>query len=101
MPSLRLIQVPVFHGHGFSLWIEFDENPGAAEVEAVLAAQNIDVRDASVEPPTVVGMAGQSGVAIGAVAVDRNDPEACWVWMAADNLRLQGENAIAVARQFL
>ncbi len=29
MPSLRLIQAPVFHGHSFSVWVEFEENPGA------------------------------------------------------------------------
>ena len=28
MPSLRLIQAPVFHGYTFSAWVEFEENPG-------------------------------------------------------------------------
>lgn len=101
MPSVRLIQAPVFHGYSISLWIEFEENPGAAEVEAVLAVPYIDVRDAALGPPNAVGMAGQSGIAVGAVAVDRNDPDACWLWLAADNLRLAAENAVAVARQFL
>ena len=101
MPSLRLIQAPVFHGHSFSLWIEFEDNPGPAEVEAVLAVEHVDVRGAGTDPPTAVGMAGQGGVAIGAVAVDRNATDACWIWMAADNLRLAGENALAVARQLL
>jgi aspartate-semialdehyde dehydrogenase len=101
MPSLRLIQAPVFHGHSFSLWVEFEENPGAAEVEAVLAVEHIDVRDGASEPPTAVGMAGESGLAVGAVAVDHNAPEACWIWMTADNLRLQAENAMAVAREVL
>ncbi|HWQ54511.1 MAG TPA: Asd/ArgC dimerization domain-containing protein [Bryobacteraceae bacterium] len=101
MPSVRLIQAPVFHGYSISLWIEFEENPGAAEVEAVLAVPNVDVRDAALGPPNTVGMAGQSGIAIGAVTVDRNDPDACWLWLAADNLRLAAENAVAVARQYL
>ncbi len=30
MPSLRLIQAPVFHGHSFSVWVEFEENPEIA-----------------------------------------------------------------------
>ena len=101
MPSLRLLQAPVFHGHSFSLWIEFEENPGAAEVEAVLAVENVDVREGGTQPPTAVGVTGQSGVAVGAVAVDHNAPEACWVWMVSDNLRIAAENAVAVARQFL
>ncbi len=101
MPSLRLIQAPVFHGHSFSLWVEFEDNPGAAEVESILAGEGIDVREGGTDPPNVVGMAGQSGVAVGAVAVDRNNNQACWLWMAADNSRLAAENAIAVAREFL
>jgi len=28
MPSLRLIQAPVFHGYSISAWVEFGENPG-------------------------------------------------------------------------
>ena len=31
IPSIRLIQAPVFHGHTISLWVEFEENPGATE----------------------------------------------------------------------
>ena len=27
MPSLRVIQAPVFHGHSFSVWVEFENNP--------------------------------------------------------------------------
>jgi aspartate-semialdehyde dehydrogenase len=101
MPSVRLIQVPVFHGHSFSFWIEFEENPGPAEVEAVLAAPYIDARAAGTDPPTPVGMAGQSGIAVGAVSMDPNEADACWLWVASDNLRLAAENAVAVARQFL
>ena len=30
MPSLRMIQAPVFHGHSFSVWAEFENNLDAA-----------------------------------------------------------------------
>jgi aspartate-semialdehyde dehydrogenase len=36
---------------------------------------------------------------VGAIALDRNNPEACWFWLVADNLRLTAENAVALARQ--
>jgi aspartate-semialdehyde dehydrogenase len=101
MPSLRLIQAPVFHGHSFSLWIEFEENPGVKELASALAdignGGGIDVRPD--EPPSNAGIAGQSGLSAGAIAVDRNHPRACWMWMVADNLRLAAENAIAVAKE--
>jgi aspartate-semialdehyde dehydrogenase len=101
MPSLRLIQAPVFHGYSLSLWVEFEENPGVEAVESALTDDRIDVRRRDLEPPTAVGMAGRDGVAVGAVAMDRNDPQACWCWLVADNLRLAGENAVAVGSQFL
>jgi aspartate-semialdehyde dehydrogenase len=97
MPSLRLIQAPVFHGYSFSVWIEFEENPGAAAIAALLDRAGIDVRPD--DPPNNVGAAGQSGISVGAIAVDHNHPRACWIWMAADNLRLSAQNALAVARE--
>jgi aspartate-semialdehyde dehydrogenase len=101
MPSLRLVQAPVFHGHSFSLWVEFEENPGVEAIGKTLTAAGVDVRGDDLEPPNNVGMAGQSGIAVGAIALDRNHPSACWVWMVADNLRLAAENALAVAREEL
>ncbi|MBZ5601825.1 MAG: hypothetical protein LAO79_05915 [Acidobacteriia bacterium] len=97
MPSLRLVQVPVFHGHSFSVWIEFEENPGAGAIARRLNDAGFDVRPE--EPPTNVGIAGQTGLAVGAIELDQNSPRACWLWMVADNLRLAAENAVAVARE--
>ena len=99
MPSLRLIQAPVFHGYSFSAWVEFEENPGVEALENGLASEWIDVRGGDFEPPSNVGQAGQGGIAVGAIAEDRNQPAACWFWVVADNLRLAAENAVAVARQ--
>jgi aspartate-semialdehyde dehydrogenase len=99
MPSLRLIQAPVFHGHSFSLWVEFEERPKVEEIEEALEREGIDVRRG--EPPTNVGVAGQSGLSAGAIAVDSNNASACWFWIVADNLRLAAENAVAVAREIL
>ena len=96
MPSLRLIQAPVFHGHSFSLWVEFEKNPGVKALEKALSSDPIDVRTADMEPPNNVGVAGQSGIAVGAVTADRNHAAAAWFWMAADNLRLSAENAVAL-----
>lgn len=101
IPSLRLIQAPVFHGYSLSFWIEFADNPGTGAIESALASEHIDVRGADLEPPSSAGIAGQSGVALGAVTLDRNAPQACWCWLVADNLRLAAENAVAVGRQFL
>jgi aspartate-semialdehyde dehydrogenase len=99
MPSIRVVQAPVFHGHSFSVWAEFDEAPGVEAIAKSLANDGFDVRGD--EPPTNVGVAGESGLAIGAIVEDRNHPRAVWLWMAADNLRLAAENAVAVAQESL
>jgi aspartate-semialdehyde dehydrogenase len=99
MPSLRLIQAPVFHGHSISAWVEFENNPGVEKLAKMLAASGIDVRPD--EPPTNAAIAGQSGLSAGAIAVDRNNPRACWFWLVTDNLRLAAENAVAVGKESL
>jgi aspartate-semialdehyde dehydrogenase len=99
MPSIRLVQAPVFHGHSLSVWIEFEENPGADELAKRLESAGFDVR--LDDPPANAGIAGQTGLSVGAITVDRNNPRACWFWLVADNLRLAAENAVAVAKESL
>jgi aspartate-semialdehyde dehydrogenase len=88
MPSLRLIQAPVFHGYSISLWAQFTENVNAGELGEALASAQIEIRDQSEEAPHNVGAAGQSGLIAGDVRVDPNDSRAAWLWIVADNLRL-------------
>jgi aspartate-semialdehyde dehydrogenase len=99
MPSIRLVQAPVFHGHSMSLWVEFESDVDTKQLIRVMKAAEIDVRPD--EPPSNANIAGQSGLSVGAINADRNNPRACWIWMVADNLRLSAENAIAVAKERL
>ena len=101
MPSLRLIQAPVFHGHSFSVWVEFDRPPEAAELAASLASESIEVRGADQESPTNVGVAGQSGMTVGVIEIDRNDPRSAWFWIVADNHRTTAENTVRLAQMLL
>ncbi|MDE3165221.1 MAG: hypothetical protein KGN36_05395, partial [Acidobacteriota bacterium] len=99
MPSLRVIQAPVFHGYSFSAWVEFEDAPEVEALESSLAMDGIEVRGGEFEPPNNVGQAGQGGIAIGAISPDPNAAGACWFWFVADNLRVQAENALAVVRE--
>jgi aspartate-semialdehyde dehydrogenase len=87
LPSLRLIQVPVFHGYSMSAWIEFAGNISVEEVRFALVSAQIEVRSAGEEVPTNVDIAAQSGIQVGDVRVDRNNPRAVWIWLVVDNLR--------------
>jgi aspartate-semialdehyde dehydrogenase len=101
MPSIRLIQAPVFHGYSISAHVEFEERPDVSAVAEALASSEVDVRAGDLEPPSNVGIAGQGGIAVGSITADRNNPLACWFWIVADNFRLVAENALAVGRSLL
>jgi len=101
MPSIRLVQAPVFHGYTFSWWIDFEDDTSVEEIENALHGEFIEVRTSDTEAPNNIAVAGQSGVSVGAVQPDRNSGNAFWLWMAADNLRLSAEAAAAVAREIL
>lgn len=98
MPSLRLVQAPVFHGYTFSMWVEFESRPSADAAAEAIASAQIDVRGADVEPPTNVGVAGQSGLTVGMIEPDRNHPRGMWLWGAADNYQVTADSAIALVR---
>lgn len=99
MPSLRLMQAPVFHGYSISGWIEFENLVHAGEVENALRSPEIDVRTGDQEAPTNVGVTGQSGLIVGDVRVDRNNPRAVWIWATADNLRILADGVASIIGQ--
>lgn len=99
MPSLRLVQAPVFHGHSFSVWVEFDADVTTEALASALASHSVDVRPD--EPPSNAHIAGQSGLSVGAIQFDSNNPRAFWIWMVADNFRLAADNAVAVAKEWI
>ena len=65
MPSLRLVQAPVFHGYSCSVWIEFATAPGVDVLEEAIASAQIEVRRTEEEPPNNVGVAGEGGIECG------------------------------------
>ncbi|MGA3023244.1 MAG: Asd/ArgC dimerization domain-containing protein [Bryobacteraceae bacterium] len=101
MPSLRLVQAPVFHGYSFSVWVRFTGPPNVETIASELSSTHIDVRSGDQEPPSNAGVAGQGGITVGSIAADRNDPQACWFWMVADNLRIAAENCVEVIRELV
>lgn len=101
MPSLRLVQAPVFHGYSISVYAEFAERPELDRLISSLACANIEVCAGDTPPPDNAGIAGQSGIAVGSIAADRNHPAGVWFWVVADNLRLMAENGVAVALSLL
>jgi aspartate-semialdehyde dehydrogenase len=99
-PSLRLVQAPVFHGHTFSVWVEFEKPVAIDDLEAQLVSDWIDLRTSETEPPSNAGVAQQAGVQV-TVQFDRANPRAAWIFMAADNVKLAADNAVQTAKAWL
>jgi aspartate-semialdehyde dehydrogenase len=100
MPSIRLVQAPVFLGYSLSVWAEFETDVNQEELGESLATAQIEVRSPDQDAPTNVGAAAQSGLAAGDIRVDRNNPRAAWIWIALDNLRMRAEAATQVLQAF-
>jgi aspartate-semialdehyde dehydrogenase len=101
LPSLLLVQAPVFHGHAFALHLELE---GAADLEAVsgaLTGEHVKVtqlaKDAPhKEAPNNVNAAGQGDILV-SLAPDPSLANGLWVWAAADNLRISAATAVQCA----
>jgi aspartate-semialdehyde dehydrogenase len=101
MPSMRLVQAPVFHGYSMSLWVEFEGDVSVGDLEMALRSNAIELVGPREEAPSNVSTAGQSGIAVGNIRLDRNHPRAYWIWLVADNLRVTADNVADAVEQVL
>jgi aspartate-semialdehyde dehydrogenase len=95
VPSLMLLQAPTFHGHGFSLYIEFAEATTAEQLGQALAGEHVTLATES-EAPNNVSAAGQEHVLVNV----RRDPlkeNGFWIWATSDNLRVSATSAVECA----
>jgi aspartate-semialdehyde dehydrogenase len=96
-PALRLIQVPVFHSVGVSMYVETAEPITTEAVAAALAGERIKVRSSDLDAPTHVEAAGSSDVLVDSISADPEHPNGLWLWAVADNLHLAATNAVELA----
>jgi aspartate-semialdehyde dehydrogenase len=96
LPSLLLVQPPVFHGHAFALHIEMEGTVDLENVSTVLAGDHVKLGNLPADSPTNVNAAGQGDILL-SILPDANVPNAFWLWAAADNLRIAAANAVECA----
>jgi aspartate-semialdehyde dehydrogenase len=102
LPSIALIQAPMFHSHAFSFFVEMDATVPITELEKCLESDAISVTATDDEPPSPVDVAGNEGIQVGGMRRDLFNPRGVWFWAASDNLRLAAVNAVtAVEKYFL
>lgn len=97
LPSLRLVHAPVFSGYCASVWVEFANRPAVEDLQNSLTSAGIEFWSAEDGPLTNSSLAGQSGALVSSIQVDPDSPNACWMWLACDNIRESAMNAVALA----
>lgn len=96
VPSLLVAQAPVFHGHAFSLNLQFEQPTAASRVSEALAGEHVALIAESEEAPNNVNAAGQGDILV-SVTPDPADARSIWLWAASDNLRVAAATAVEVA----
>jgi aspartate-semialdehyde dehydrogenase len=96
IPSLLLVQAPIFHGHAFGIHVEFDQTANLEAVTKALAGDHVVMSKDSEEAPSNVNAAGQGDILL-SVTADGNDPNSVWLWAASDNLRISATTAVECA----
>ena len=96
VPSLMLLQAPIFHGHAFSIYIEMADSVNVDQLNAAVAGEHVEMAQGFEDSPSNVNAAGQENIEV----MLRKDPEranALWLWAASDNLRIAAVAAVECA----
>ncbi len=99
--ALQIAQAPVFHGYVISMLVELAQPATLEQVEMALAGEHIDIVGSQSDPPSNLSATGQANVMMrvssgsGGAGLEAR----FWLWMAADNLKLNAMNAIACAEE--
>jgi aspartate-semialdehyde dehydrogenase len=95
-PALQVMQAPVFHGHAFSVYLEFEKPVAMADLSEALAGEHVVVSASPEDTPTNVSAAGQGDILV-SIAIDANHKNGVWLWATTDNLRVAALTAVECA----
>jgi len=96
VPSMLMLQAPVFHGHAFSVNLELEQPVELERIASALAGEHVSVIAQPEEAPNNVNAAGQGDILV-SLAPDSVNPNSFWLWATSDNLRVAASNAVEVA----
>lgn len=99
--SMQMIQAPVFHSYVASVFVETQVGATVAQVEEALTGEHIDIVTPESEPPSNLSAAGQEEIMVRVTGEAEGNRPATrfWLWLAADNLKLAADHAIACATE--
>lgn len=96
LPSLLLVQAPIFHGHAFAIHLEMEDVVDVESLSQALVGEHVNITQSAEDSPSNVNAAGQGDVLVSLVP-DASLPNGLWLWAAADNLRIAAATAVECA----
>jgi aspartate-semialdehyde dehydrogenase len=96
VPSLLLVQAPIFHGHAFAVHLELEQPVDIAALSKALSGEHVNIIASSEEAPSNVNAAGQADILVSLIP-DASNPHGIWLWAASDNLRISATTAVECA----
>jgi len=99
--ALQVIHAPVFHGFTFSIAVELERPVETVALEEALSGEHVDLVLEDTDSPSNLAATGQNDILV-RLRIEpliRNSSVASrlWLWAAADNLRLNAQNAVQCA----
>lgn len=104
VPAIQIIHAPVFHAYAFSTYAEFEKAADAESVAEALRAVGVNVPETADDEKmgiSNVSVAGEERISVAPPVRDANHDNGCWLWGAADNLRVSAANAVSIAERIL
>lgn len=96
VPSLLLLQAPIFHSHAFAIHVELEQLADIEKITGALSGEHVHVTHGAEENPSNVNAAGQSDIQV-SIVPDSGQPNSFWLWASSDNLRIAGSTAVECA----
>jgi aspartate-semialdehyde dehydrogenase len=96
VPSLLLLQAPIFHGHAIAVHVELGQVADIESISRALTGEHVTLTHGADDAPTNVNAAGQDDIQL-TVTADASQPNCFWLWAASDNLRIAAANAVECA----
>jgi aspartate-semialdehyde dehydrogenase len=96
LPSLLLVQAPIFHGHAFAIHLELGQVADVENISRALAGEHVNLTHGAEDAPSNVNAAGQAEIQV-SITADASHPNGLWLWAASDNLRIAATTAVESA----
>jgi aspartate-semialdehyde dehydrogenase len=99
--SLQLIHVPAFHGHTFSIAVEYERPVTLEQIEATVSGAHMELILSDMDAPGNLNSIGDQEVSVRARfdEAEVSQSRRLWFWASADNLELSVMNAVECAQE--